>query len=245
MRFDRKSSIGQYLFGNKHTNPVIDFPSGLDHVVDALPPGHNYTVDRFIDECTLLPFYTPFLPPHRVLPMQLTIRKSRPQHGGPLGMGLRQYILSGSLRFCPLCVEEERTQFGTCYWHRLHQVPCVVVCPVHLVMLEESDVRSQRTGSFISAEQAIKTVPIPRVLTMEPIHTQIVQLAEDVAWLLTHPNLIMGPDALALRYHLVLRDRGFAVSMSNVDWRRFCRMFEAYASKELLQLFPRPLVVHH
>lgn len=243
MRFDQKRSIGQYLFGNKQTTPVIDFPSRLGHVVDALPPGHNYTVDRLIDECTLLPFYTPFLPPHRVLPARFTISKIQPRRKGPLGSALQQYTLSGPLRFCPLCVQEERTQFGTCYWHRLHQVPCVIVCLVHLVMLEESTIPKHDIRRFISAEQAIKTVPFPRIFTEEPMRTQIVQLAEDVAWLLTHPNLMMGPDSLALRYHLILRDQGFSVSTSSVDWTRFCRVFEAYFSTELLRLFPRPLDV--
>lgn len=64
------------------------------------------------------------------------------------------------LQFCPICTESDIQKFGESYWHRLHQVPGVKVCPIHNVFLEQStaSVRKERQcWEFISASSSIKT----------------------------------------------------------------------------------------
>ena len=65
MQYPSPKSLVRNLLGNEAANAAIHLPSHLGYLVDALPPGHRYTVDRLIDEHTLLPFYGPFLPPER------------------------------------------------------------------------------------------------------------------------------------------------------------------------------------
>lgn len=36
-----------------------------------------------------------------------------------------------SLRYCPLCYQEDVQTYGESYWHRLHQIQAVTICPVH------------------------------------------------------------------------------------------------------------------
>jgi hypothetical protein len=244
MRFDQKSSIGRYLFGNKYTNPVVDLPSRLGHVVDTLPPGHRYTVDRLIDQCTLLPFYTPFLPPNHVARIRVAMGNRHNEDTEWLGKVMGKHSLAGMLRFCPQCVEEERADLGMCYWHRLHQIPCVLVCPVHLIMLEQSTVLTRDIKSrymFISAEQAIQTLPAPRIFVTELMRMQLARLAEDVMWLLSHPNIIIVPGTLSLYYRSILTDRGLTTSSGRIDWKRFSAIFREYYFPELLLLLQCPL----
>ena len=47
-------------------------------------------------------------------------------------------LLDQHLRACPICLEEEKEAFGEGYWHRLHQIPGVLVCPKHKIGLYNS-----------------------------------------------------------------------------------------------------------
>jgi len=117
----------------------------------------RYTVERFIDNHTLLPFYSPFCP-------RMRVEQVREDMGGnnPVGVHGRLGILAiprpNQLRFCPLCAQEDKKQFGESYWHRLHQLPGVEVCPTHAVFLENSDAPAsyqEKSYDLISAQQGI------------------------------------------------------------------------------------------
>ena len=44
------------------------------------------------------------------------------------------------LRYCPLCAQEDRNQYGETYWHRTHQLQGINVCPAHRCFLCSSAV---------------------------------------------------------------------------------------------------------
>lgn len=44
------------------------------------------------------------------------------------------------LRYCPMCVSEDRDKFGETYWHRKHQIVGINVCPIHRCYLKNSKV---------------------------------------------------------------------------------------------------------
>ncbi len=58
------------------------------------------------------------------------------------------------LRYCPICAQEDRTQYGETYWHRAHQMPEVSICPFHGCVLYDSTVRisSRVSPDFVPAE---------------------------------------------------------------------------------------------
>lgn len=58
------------------------------------------------------------------------------------------------LRFCPLCVKEDREIYGETYWHRKHQIRNMRICPKHKCMLMESSVfaKSEQSFTFCLAE---------------------------------------------------------------------------------------------
>ena len=59
------------------------------------------------------------------------------------------------LKYCPLCVDEDRRKYGETYWHRSHQIRGVQGCYKHNCMLESSDVtaKSEQTFTFCPAEE--------------------------------------------------------------------------------------------
>lgn len=61
------------------------------------------------------------------------------------------------LKYCPMCVTEDRVQYGETYWHRIHQIRGMQVCTKHGCKLYPSDVSaiSYNSFSFCPAEISV------------------------------------------------------------------------------------------
>lgn len=147
------------LYGPGSAAAVVDLPCYLGHLAGNLPPENCYTVDYLIDNHTLLPLYAPFLPTGRVAQLRAGMSAS-----GGSSIHMRAGIMASSipasstLRFCPACVTDDRQQYGESYWHLVHQVPGVLLCPKHGALVQDSTVSlvKRRTRyEFISAERAV------------------------------------------------------------------------------------------
>ena len=70
----------------------------------------------------------------------------------------------GFLRYCPLCVEEDRQKYGEAYWHRTHQIRNMQICSKHKCYLEQSEVtaKSEKCFTFCPAEEYCKVIE-PRI----------------------------------------------------------------------------------
>lgn len=58
------------------------------------------------------------------------------------------------LRYCPLCVKEDRETYGEAYWHRKHQIRNMCICTQHKCRLLKSSVpaKSEQSFTFCPAE---------------------------------------------------------------------------------------------
>jgi len=233
-----KEITARDLFGNNRAKIVVDFPTRLDYLAAQLPPS-TYSVDRLIDEYTMLPLYSPFMPPER----HTTLRQDmRGEGGGSLHARLG-ILTSGidvkQLRFCLVCVEEDREP----YWHRVHQAPGVVVCPTHSVFLSHSEVsmRNRCNGqAFMTAKQATANLlPIRRVpRQLDPKdheHMVLLKIAQDAAWILSNQIEVFDQAVLRRRYLRLLLERKLATYAGNVSHVRLETQFLDYYSPELLQ----------
>jgi hypothetical protein len=240
MQYPDKKCVVQELFGTSNTLAVIDLPSHLGNLVAALPPGHRYTVEHLIDDRTLLPFYSPFHPLKRVERLRQDMQGSgKVLVAGRLGLMANSIPAPAWLRFCPLCIEEDKKQFGEPYWHRLHQVPGVEVCPVHFVFLENSkaQVLHRKTRhEFISAQQAIHTTS-PRCLELShPSDAALLKIAHDAAWLLNQRRLAPGLESFRSRYLPLLAERELATYSGRIYISKLLDAFKYHYSTELLKL---------
>jgi hypothetical protein len=66
------------------------------------------------------------------------------------------------LRYCPLCVEEDRKKFGETFWHRVHQIRHINICPKHHCYLVNSkmQITSNSSPSLTNAEQCISDLTV-------------------------------------------------------------------------------------
>lgn len=246
VRYPSQKATVEDLFQTKNAIAIFDFPSRLNRLVDALPPQSGYTVDYFINNHTLLPFYSPFLPIER---NQLI----RDDMGGDNGAKIhtRLGIVAGyvempsHLRFCPVCVEDDKKRFGESYWHRLHQVPGVEVCPIHSVFLENSDVLTHNRRlayEFLAAEQAIqKAVPRP-IDPLDPVHKILLNIAKDIEWLLNDCRFVPGLEDIYQKYlSLVKNNPELVTHAGRIRVQELLRLFQNHYPAKLLELLQCPL----
>ena len=59
------------------------------------------------------------------------------------------------LRYCPLCVQEDRREFGECYFHIEHQIYDIHICPKHGVELIDTLIKNDKSSdkTFFTLEQ--------------------------------------------------------------------------------------------
>jgi hypothetical protein len=236
--FHTLADVFEELFNNRKIKPIVDLPCHLGHFFDRLPFGHCYTIDVLINDHTLLPFYAPFLSPERYTTLREQMisgnGKAVQRRAGILNIRIPQPLY---LRYCPMCVEHDREEFGACYWHRLHQVPGVVVCPTHAIFLENSTVHAQSTFSrqeFISAERVIST-PVSRQAESSPLYTFCRDIALDAAYLLNNPTSSLGLEFLQKQYFAMLAQNSFLTLAGLVRKADLIKAFVDYYPAELLR----------
>lgn len=61
------------------------------------------------------------------------------------------------LKYCPMCADEDRRQYGEAYWHRVHQIRNMQICMKHSCRLVNSLVvaKSEQTFTLCPAESYI------------------------------------------------------------------------------------------
>lgn len=61
------------------------------------------------------------------------------------------------MKYCPICVNEDRQQYGEMYWHRIHQIRNMQICTKHNCRLVNSAViaKSEQTFTLCPAESFV------------------------------------------------------------------------------------------
>lgn len=219
-----------------HSTLRIDIPRTLSTVEQQLYPRWGLSLERIVQNHTLLPVYLPFLDAkarERLLP---TVHGEEPDsvigcYSGPLRAKYR------SFRYCPACVQDDRKRYGETYWHREHQLDWVGVCSKHLVFLESY--RDQTWPHpchepLVVAEQSVELLcKVREVNPKNPHHLLCLNIASDMVWLLGYRGTILEPEELNQLYcwfaagqHLIKYQDTFM----SPEWRNdLTRFLEGYA----------------
>ena len=64
------------------------------------------------------------------------------------------------LRYCPVCVKEDREKYGECFFHIEHMIPIVKVCSKHCCKLVNTDILNskERDSTFVPLELIVNEV---------------------------------------------------------------------------------------
>jgi hypothetical protein len=209
-QFTAIGTTNRVLFGKRSLVTSFELPHHISNFMEAMPPTIKFTVDEIINNCTLLPFYSPFLSMKRNQEIIESILS---------GNGSDNYTRSGlmassvkrieKLKFCPTCVSKDRSIYKEAYWHRVHQVVGVLVCPEHQEILVESPVlvvNRRNRHQYVTLEKIINQVELIHEDSNLPII--FFKIAEDVSWLLNQPVCSYSLEDVQLRYKFILQKMG-------------------------------------
>lgn len=239
VQYPNKKNTLRELFGDEAAIAVVDLPSNLSNLVSALPTGSPYTVEKLINQHTLLPFFAPFLDPQQFRQLWADMEGSR---GSAIYMrsGLMASVVQPPewLRFCPECAQEDQQKFGESYWHRLHQIPGVEICPQHQIRLVNSQVRVQNPTTrheFITADQGIKLPQSQSYTLKDSHHETLLKIAQNAAGLLEEHISPPGLTILLKRYRELLAERDLATYSGRVRASKFLEEFKRFYPEDLLR----------
>lgn len=240
VRYSNVKSVLEELFGTRDATAAVDLPNNIGHLSAALPTGSSLTSERLIYRHTLLPFFSAFLPPERVVQLEADICDDRGQAGYMRsGLMASRIPTPGHLRFCPVCIQEDALLFEVAYWHRTHQASGVEVCPTHRVFLEDSSVSrgpSRNNLQFITADEAARAGQPRLIDPSDRDHQTLLRIARDVTWLLAHPISGSELSELQSRYLGMLAERGLATYTGSIHVKGLLAEFTAHYSPPLLKL---------
>ena len=141
---------------SRHNNPSKEFLGHLNPEMEQVIKS-MYPIDELVLEHTMFPQYARFL--------EYSKKKDALYRLGHDFCDAHQLfsILPKSeedkfLKYCPLCVADDRKQYGETYWHRKHQIRNMNICTKHKCRLVKSTVPAKSEQSFTldPAETAVQ-----------------------------------------------------------------------------------------
>ncbi len=174
------------LFGTSTITAVVDMPSDIDSLICRIPKEKRLTADGLIMNNTLFPYYTAFMPEIRIKAIEAAMKRNG---GGKIhtmaGIMASNITVPKYLRFCPECSAEDKIKYGEYYWHRLHQIPGVMLCPIHNALIKNSLVNLdlQNRHEFIAANEKNCVDNPLRINYTEADNYGYLLLSKDINWI--------------------------------------------------------------
>lgn len=141
------------LFAKPNVTPDIYFMNRYtDEAVEKIT--EQIPIEQIIEKHTMFPFYGRFLPYERRNRAFKAMLEMSGKHNNLLA--IPKYKKERWLRYCPLCTHEDRKKYGESYWHRIHQMQGIDICPIHSCCLKDSEViiSGKVSPSLFTAEES-------------------------------------------------------------------------------------------
>ncbi len=201
----------------------VAFPCHLNDLVDSLPSGADLSVSEIITRHTVLPFYAPFLTDDQVQHARTSMAGNGAGLMLKLGVNASRIEAASRVRFCPACLDKDIVREGAAYWHRVHQLPGVLVCPHHSISLRMVDPSwySRNSWQLNLPDDADVQAHSHQVITGPEAFPALHQIALHSMQLLTLPLSPISP--IALRACLLERAAELALTRGKsqrLDLRR-------------------------
>lgn len=144
------------LFQSKTARPDIEFVNA--YTPDALHAlTRNMPMEKAVEKHTMFPYYGRFLPVERRQKAFYALVSMTGNYFNLLPIPKSKNGKVRYLRYCPGCAANDRELYGEAYWHRIHQMIGIQVCPVHRCRLIDSEViiSGRAAPSLKTAEEMI------------------------------------------------------------------------------------------
>ncbi|MCM1220072.1 MAG: TniQ family protein [Lachnospiraceae bacterium] len=150
------------LFLSKIVRPDMEFvnaytPDAVKAITRDMP------MEEVIQKHTMFPYYGRFLPKERREKAFRALVDMAGNYHNLLPIPNRKGGSDKCLRYCPMCAAQDREQHGEAYWHRIHQMIGIHVCPIHRCSIKDTNViiSGKAAPSLKTAEEIIPPGEIP------------------------------------------------------------------------------------
>ncbi len=227
------SETARDLFNVNRIVCSLEFPTLLANLLQNMPLNSPFDADRLIVEHTLFPFYTAFL----------SLKNKNI---------IRQYMLYGDveiynkitsiinplaenkfLRFCPKCNKEDLDIYGELYWHRIHQIRGVYICPIHKAPIYDSSVSFEENKYKYVAATEKNCIVESEIVYEHKIYEKLLLIAEDMQWILNNPEIKTN---IKNQYLNQLKILEYATVNGGIRQKNLITDFEAFWSDDILQM---------
>lgn len=141
------------LFALKTIRPDMEFvncytPAAVQAITRNIP------MEKVVVKHTMFPYYGRFLPEERRSRAFQALVFMAGNFHNLLPLLKSKNGKARYLRYCPLCAAHDREKYGETYWHTIHQIIGIPVCPVHGCYLVNSSViiSGKAAPSLMTAE---------------------------------------------------------------------------------------------
>ena len=241
LRSGNSSSTGtmRQLWGEYLPITSVEFMMQVDVIAAKLNPAGGIDSSQLVWEHTPYPYVYISLKENRALDVYQMICGNEPLRSGidsQAGIA-RQRNAQKYLRYCPVCVKEDIEKYGETYWHRVHQLQSVFVCPKHKVPMYNSKISVANTRwRFWPASHETLGVEEELEDAQYKYQHQLFALSCDSAWILNNARKIGCKEELTEKYHSILKIKGFMNAGGRSDYERLCKAVADFYGQELLQL---------
>lgn len=229
------------LFADRSVRASVDLQCHLRALSHRMPPGaqeHPTALTR----ATLLGFYSAYQPA-TVVEAARSAMIDGPAAGlhAKLGIAAGLRLPPARLRWCPACHEEARARHGEPYWRRSHQLPGVLICPDHDMVLLAARM-PQRCGQqeFIAASRETCVNPAsgdPEWYKTGAIRNLLHEIAHKAIGFLDAPQIFTNFAAIGLHCRPRLIEAGLARPSGRLYLDRLTEAAES-ALRQLRPVYP-------
>jgi len=165
------------IYGKK-----LYLPDGLEDIAAQIPKEAGHTAESIIRQNTIFPLLKPFLAQSRSDKLLSSMKTGNPNIYSIIGFPKVFTLQHRYLRYCLRCIDDDIKTYGEPYWHRIHQVPGVYICPAHSEATIDSAVELNELR-----REYYPLLPMQKSTVQsfgQGIADRLQALSEDVAWLL-------------------------------------------------------------
>lgn len=219
----------------------VFLPSNIRRIVENMPPNCPYTEEYIINNHTLYPFYTAFseLKVSEEL-FNLMVGEKKGNTYAKIGAIGGTLKFNEYLKFCPECLKEDIEKHGETYWHRVHQVPGVLICPNHKVLLKNSRVKTQlfKKSDIIAADEYNCLSNLEESCTnySEEDIDKLYDLSLDIYYIINNEINKKNIERYQVNYINYLMKEDLATLNKMVKQKELCDKFKAYYGNKLLDI---------
>lgn len=232
-------SVIEDFYGTRRDSNIL-MPRYLGRIASLLPVSSGMSAEFFLQNATVFPYFQPFLTEKRADAYCRYLSNSLPDSKSlyfSLGMGKLRYPRTNYLRFCAECWKEDVKKYGEPYWHRLHQLPGVMVCPVHRQSLMTTTVTLLAAGkSFYPAEERLIGQSQACGVYSDGMMEKLALIASDSDWLLQNGMDCGSYEQTHSKYVQYSRSQGFDSLTGRIRAKKIRNAVQDSFGAELLGL---------